>query len=47
MTFSTVVLPAPFGPMTLVIRPGSATEAHVRRSLDPAKGDADAADVER
>ncbi len=44
---STVVLPAPFGPITLVTRPGSAREADVGRGLDAAERDADAAHVER
>ncbi len=39
---STVVLPAPFGPITLVMRPGSATKLTSGGGLDAAEGDADA-----
>ena len=36
---STVVLPAPFGPIRLVTRPGSAVERHVGRGAHAAEGD--------
>ena len=44
---STVVLPAPFGPIRLVTAPGSAVEATSVAALDAAEGDAEAADRQR